>query len=184
VSIPTNYKGVEYRSRLEARWAAFFDLIGWQHTYEPFDGRGYIPDFLVHGNRPLLIEIKPANTMPQYQAPIAKIENGLRDRTEDILILGVDPITKLAPTAGDGDRPVPGLLGEQCGGHIEWATAHWFRCLKCQTINVFHPLMSFTGRPCGCAPFGGDDHLGHANRNFIASSWAEATNIVKWRGAA
>jgi hypothetical protein len=26
-AIPTIYQGVEYRSRLEARWAAFFDLV-------------------------------------------------------------------------------------------------------------------------------------------------------------
>ena len=29
-SIPTVYKGRNYRSRLEAKWAAFFDLCGWQ----------------------------------------------------------------------------------------------------------------------------------------------------------
>lgn len=32
--IPTVYKGIEYRSMLEARWAAFFDRIGWEHTYD------------------------------------------------------------------------------------------------------------------------------------------------------
>lgn len=59
-AIATLYSGIEYRSRLEARWAAFFDEIGWRHTYEPFDGDGYIPDFLIHGTRPLLVEVKPA----------------------------------------------------------------------------------------------------------------------------
>ena len=61
-AIPTRYRGIEYRSRLEARWAAFFDGIGWQFTYEPFDGDGYIPDFLIHGDQPLLVEVKPAVT--------------------------------------------------------------------------------------------------------------------------
>ena len=28
-AIPTTYAGVRFRSRLEARWAAFFDLCGW-----------------------------------------------------------------------------------------------------------------------------------------------------------
>ena len=28
-AIPTTYSGVVFRSRLEARWAAFFDLCGW-----------------------------------------------------------------------------------------------------------------------------------------------------------
>jgi hypothetical protein len=32
-AIPAVYRGIEYRSRLEARWAAFFDETGWKHTY-------------------------------------------------------------------------------------------------------------------------------------------------------
>lgn len=61
-SIPTTYQGVRYRSRLEARWAAMFDRMGWEHAYEPIDLAGYIPDFIVYrgcslGN--VLIECKP-----------------------------------------------------------------------------------------------------------------------------
>lgn len=65
---PTKYNGVQYRSRLEARWAAFFDLIGWQHEYEPIDLPGWSPDFRVvfpcgHSECPathsLLVEVKP-----------------------------------------------------------------------------------------------------------------------------
>jgi hypothetical protein len=53
VAFPTVYRGLEYRSRLEARWAAFFDQIRWDFTYEPFDGNGCIPDWLeVAGSRP------------------------------------------------------------------------------------------------------------------------------------
>ena len=32
---PTLYNGRRYRSRLEARWAAFFDLVRWPFEYEP-----------------------------------------------------------------------------------------------------------------------------------------------------
>lgn len=42
---PTKYNGVEFRSRLEARWAAFFDLIEWEWLYEPVDLLGWVPDF-------------------------------------------------------------------------------------------------------------------------------------------
>ena len=71
---PTMYAGVEFRSRLESRWAAFFDLTGWQWSFEPFDGNRYIPDFLVYCSKePLLIEVKPAVTKAQYEAPIPKI---------------------------------------------------------------------------------------------------------------
>jgi hypothetical protein len=39
-AIPTVYKGVQMRSRLEARWAAFFDELGWPWEYEPVDLAG------------------------------------------------------------------------------------------------------------------------------------------------
>lgn len=60
-AIPTRYNGVQFRSRLEARWAAMFDLIGWEWEYEPIDLDGYIPDFTVnpHEDSPILIEVKP-----------------------------------------------------------------------------------------------------------------------------
>lgn len=47
--IPTTYQGVQFRSRTEARWAAFFDAIKlpWQYEPEGFerDGMRYLPDF-------------------------------------------------------------------------------------------------------------------------------------------
>ena len=51
-AIQTRYKGYHFRSRLEARWAVFFDAMGWNWEYEPegFDlGNGlyYLPDFKI-----------------------------------------------------------------------------------------------------------------------------------------
>lgn len=40
-------KGIQFRSRLEARWAYIFDSMGWIWEYEPIDLNGYIPDFIV-----------------------------------------------------------------------------------------------------------------------------------------
>ena len=59
-AIPTEYCGRQYRSRLEARWAAFFDLLDWSHEYEPFDLGSWSPDFLLTGwHGSLLVEVKP-----------------------------------------------------------------------------------------------------------------------------
>ena len=60
-SIPTKYNGVQYRSRLEAKWAAFFDIIKWKFTYEPYDLNKWSPDFkLITGaGQSLLVEVKP-----------------------------------------------------------------------------------------------------------------------------
>ena len=51
-AIETVYKGYRFRSRLEARWAVFFDhcSIGWEYEKEGFvlqDGTSYLPDFWV-----------------------------------------------------------------------------------------------------------------------------------------
>ena len=48
--IETIYNGYRFRSRLEARWAVFFDVLGVKYEYEPegfklSDGTLYLPDF-------------------------------------------------------------------------------------------------------------------------------------------
>lgn len=47
--IETYYNGYRFRSRLEARWAVFFDVMGIKYEYEPegfeADGVKYLPDF-------------------------------------------------------------------------------------------------------------------------------------------
>lgn len=48
-SIETHYRGCRFRSRLEARWAVFFDRLGvpWRHEEEGYEGRTarWLPDF-------------------------------------------------------------------------------------------------------------------------------------------
>lgn len=60
--IETAYAGRLFRSRLEARWAVFFDAMRCRWEYEPEgfrmpDGSGYLPDFRLAGR--LWVEIKP-----------------------------------------------------------------------------------------------------------------------------
>lgn len=58
--IPTEYKGRRYRSRLEARWAAFFAMLEWPFEYEPYDLGEWSPDFLLKGSEVnVLVEVKP-----------------------------------------------------------------------------------------------------------------------------
>ena len=70
--IKTIYKGYRFRSRLEARWAVFFDACGVEWEYEPEgfdlgDGICYLPDFLLHGVKgyvegDLYVEVKGSLT--------------------------------------------------------------------------------------------------------------------------
>lgn len=48
-ALPTRFKGINYRSLLEARYAAWFDLVGVPVQYEPEAFAGYIPDFMHFG---------------------------------------------------------------------------------------------------------------------------------------
>lgn len=58
-AIDTHYKGYRFRSRLEARWAVFFDGIQAQWSYESegyllnkfiFEDDPYLPDFFLYFN--------------------------------------------------------------------------------------------------------------------------------------
>lgn len=66
-AFPTTYRGRQYRSRLEARWAAFFDALAWPHEYEPVDLGSWSPDFLLPRHR-CLVEIKPLATFDESVA--------------------------------------------------------------------------------------------------------------------
>jgi hypothetical protein len=64
--IQTRYRGYHFRSRLEARWAVFFDALCVEWEYEPEgfvlpDGAHYLPDFRVRfaDGRTAWFEVKP-----------------------------------------------------------------------------------------------------------------------------
>lgn len=65
--IQTFYNGLTFRSMLEARWFAFFELLGVVALYEPFELTGYIPDFTLQ-ETDLLVEAKPISN---YRADCA-----------------------------------------------------------------------------------------------------------------
>ena len=202
MAITTTYNGIEYRSRLEARWAAFMQNIGWDIIYEPFDGDGYIPDFLVQGERPFLVEVKPAVTQKEYEAAVPKAESGLAKHwRHDILIVGAGPFPQrmgnsCSTTNSIYPTPTAGWLGEFFREDVfspleqpdtspgwDWDAAEWITCGHCGNIAVYHTTMSFGGRPCWCVS-GGDHHLGAIPVKAVQSMWADACNDVKWRGTA
>lgn len=62
-AIETRYKGYRFRSRLEARWAVFFDTVGvrWEYEIQTFDlgaAGWYLPDFWLPEQQ-CWVEIKP-----------------------------------------------------------------------------------------------------------------------------
>lgn len=67
-AIQTSYSGYKFRSRLEAKWAVFFDLMGFDWVYEPEgfelgNEMRYLPDFKVtsRDGNPYWYEVKADN---------------------------------------------------------------------------------------------------------------------------
>lgn len=100
--IETFYHGQRFRSRLEARWAVFFDACGAEWEYEPegFDvGNGvlYLPDFRLHnlqgrGGPTIWVEVKGHMTgedAKKIKMFVGEDKNGLP--INPLLILGNIP---------------------------------------------------------------------------------------------
>lgn len=116
-AIETTYRGYRFRSRLEARWAVFFDALGMQWEYEPegfdLDGMRYLPDFhlpeLKHW-----VEVKPSDEALQLDAPkLAGFVSAL-PRNEALLLLSGIPDER----AGCFVHPVMWCGTE--GQHLAW----------------------------------------------------------------
>jgi hypothetical protein len=171
-AMTTTVDGRRYRSQLEARWATLFNLLGWPFEYEPFQLLGWVPDFLLLGSEPVLVEVKPVYTFPPFV--VEKVE--LARPPHEVLILGCTlPATPMARPGVISPR-VLGWLAERSGDddhtHLWWGDA------------------ILGERPDGRAGFrhregsGFDrisgDPLEPGEPGAVAELWAEAGNRTQW----
>jgi len=100
---PTWYNNYYFRSKLEAKWAVFFDLmkIVWEYEPEAFtceDGSQYTPDFylphvfLRDEQRGVYLEIKPLSYEDNQQY-IKRISSSLKEK-QLVLLVG-DPVAAI-----------------------------------------------------------------------------------------
>ena len=100
--IQTEYKGYKFRSRLEARWAVFFDACGVDWEYEPEgydlgDGIYYLPDFLIHGCwarrcHPIDLYVEVKGIMTNEDRQKIELFSGIKNEiTKPILVVGNIP---------------------------------------------------------------------------------------------
>jgi hypothetical protein len=187
-AIPTLYNGIQFRSRLEAKWAAFFDLMNWRYEYEPFDLDGYIPDFLVMGYKPTLVEVKPVVRFPDdVGTRIARFSEHY-----ELLLVGCS--IGLDKSEAESDRVGShGLtIGWHCefasevtiigGGPLGWTTAELMGPDQCGS-NCWDWCSSI-GSYCGrvASTYDGSLYLMEKDRKAALSMWNEAGNRVQWRG--
>ena len=178
VGIRTEYGGVEFRSRLEARWAAMFDGLHWRWSYEPMDLSGYVPDFAIHFRRaPLLVEVKPCLEYSELEENARKIcLSGWRG---DFMVVGA----RLFNPDGDRSRRSFGLLGlwdlESADGWQPADHAAAIRCYKCERLSFKHASAEWFCVACGaCNPRA---HFEDAEVVDIDRRWVQAGNAVQWK---
>jgi hypothetical protein len=170
-SIKTRYKSINFRSRLEAKWARFFDLLGWKWAYEPIDFKGWIPDFALYGNNDLVyVEVKPIVSFPKDVAK--KIAGSGVDK--EVLIVG-----QVCPLPIDEPVPYIGWLCERG----DWALAAFGRWVDGKgQIGFCHTVQAFTDRISGGYDGGCYGGLESPTVQEINQLWAEACNAMQWRG--
>lgn len=199
-AIPTVYGARQFRSRLEAKWASFFSLCGWQFEYEPFDLGTWSPDFLLLGKTNVLVEVKPITDIDEDVT--AKMISAARSTKwdGDLLLVGVSP--KFDMDHGPFFSPAIGWLGER---HIEneWASApgsvafgdefvrtpeethvicwDFGRASTCGTthedIDFTRDNYSYTGRMRGGHY---KENNWQDNSDWLKRVWDKAANRVQW----
>lgn len=180
---PIYYEGRLYRSTLEAKWKAFFNILGWQSEYEPCTFHGWIPDFAIYGSRTVYVEIKPFTSYcPYYKELSCKVENSgiwekhySRDWMNDIyeeyigpevLLIGSLPILAISSNYADG--LILGILVKD-GDLAAWKKHDNGQFDFKGDMNDYDPRL-----------FGGPwKGIGTTNAE-IMSLWNTACNQVQW----
>lgn len=185
--IPTTYKNIRFRSRLEARWAAFFDRCGWKWSYEPLDLAGYIPDFLLHfETKDLLVEVKPNRPSDDLEAVSEKIHKSGWRGSAVILCASWDEESAFSVRIGAAATSIDEMWGSVDG---DWGEALLADCGSCGGPAIIHTIDWPTCLRCGFSGSNSDDDipplswvkLRLLNYNLRQRWWAESGNEVQWK---
>jgi hypothetical protein len=187
-AIPTMYRWRLYRSRLEAKWAAFFDALKWTHEYEPLDLNGWSPDFLISEDESRCwAEVKPITDFDQGIA--TKMEVGLRGLVngqttwrDHLLLLGTSPVRH--PRGGVQLGWWTALLESK---FLQWQEA--FLAVAPAAHGGFQPDIVIADRTRWLTVLGGqkgkspEEELTKyldCRQDDILCCWNRASNFVQW----
>ncbi len=195
-AIPTRYRGRQYRSRLEARWAAFFDLLGFQAEYEPYDLGRWSPDFLLVGpyGDKALVEVKPVSEFHAATASrmrSACLERGIVDDVTPLLV-GVGPMNLgeavIVGWAVRNNKHVPEHLNYR-HGFLAWIYTPDQPGIQADIWCPDPPYPGEEDRPqlclSGLLTLGSSFELRGDVMTYpehCMALWAEAGNRVQWQG--
>jgi len=136
--IETHYKGYRFRSRLEARWAVFFDALQIPYEYEKEGYRmgrvWYLPDFWL-SQQDCWVEIKGKEPEEQELERVRKLVEATK---KDVyLFLGQIPL----PNVGDEFMAENGVQGyfwyEEYGKVTDAQISYWWcECPICGMVGL------------------------------------------------
>ena len=190
--IPTKYAGTRFRSRLEARWAAFFDLIGWSWVYEPFDTDHWIPDFLIRGTGDLgrgefLVEVGPCSQWSDYHAEKAltafpeevdRATGAVVPAEYQTLVVGTYPSVDIPGPANAYPWQAIGLLTSD-GAGAGTAPAILGRCDVCGEVCITHFQGVYIHLPCAHWSDNTGDLIPETS---VRETWNRASTPTQWLG--
>jgi hypothetical protein len=161
---PTLHNGIDFRSSLEANWAATLDRWAIRWEYEPEritlpSGAVYIPDFWLP-DLSTWLEVKGTG-IPRIEKAIELGET----RSDELVIIGHPP-KDYAPRRGPrGARPVWTAVG---------STAWLGRCRSCRRMGWWTRRAC---RACGGTESGATYHSGSGALEFASDAGVPSRNL-------
>lgn len=161
-AIETQYKGYRFRSRLEARWAVFFDALGLQWEYEPegfnLDGIYYLPDFWISTVN-MWAEVKPEQLTPDQREPLIRLAR--ESKRPVLMLIGVPE-----------DEPYWAIEYQYSHDENDNIVGNWYEFDYCLTNYHNYPRDEHRFY---CCPGGGDDD--HHEDTYQASIAAKSARF-------
>ena len=168
-AIPTTYSNARFRSRLEAKWAAFFDLCGWRWEYEPLDFDGWVPDFGIVGHKGLILcEVKPIEWTTSRLENFRSVNRRDLDKVYRFLSSGNQRQALIL-----GAYPVPLTHGRHFDGAIGYLVK-----IASGSEDRRHVLISHVD--ISEMAFGAKKPDTFLSEQQVAECWREASSIVQW----
>jgi len=146
-SIPTIYKGIQMRSKLETKVALFLDYLKIKWEYEPktfllSNGIMYKPDFYLPEHKQW-IEVK--GVVGKNNLEISEIFS--RDNSVDLLLISDDSIHFFEPCFGKDNVEVQDGLQigfcSNCKSYFFTGYMGLYTCRKCKEHNGDHDIFAF-----------------------------------------
>ncbi|MET0416087.1 MAG: hypothetical protein ABW022_08710, partial [Actinoplanes sp.] len=170
-AIETRYAGCRFRSRLEARWAVFFDRLGVPWEYEPegyaLECGPYLPDFLLYPNTDdaFWLEIKSSH-------PSSNELTKLRQLTEETRLRGFLYFHPPRPPAGPLSNDLSAL--ENTAYVLRWDTQHgWVtkRYSQPPDWSIQFPPTAYISTPSAVRKKPDGEEIRYAARLYSGQWW-------------